>query len=58
MRTRQWLVFGMGSVVAGVTIWLAAFGDMPENIPEVLTGALLSVACMVWALVGLEEKER
>jgi hypothetical protein len=47
----------MGSVIAGVTIHLAAFGDMPEALGQVITGTLLSIACMVWAFIGLEERD-
>jgi hypothetical protein len=46
----------MGAVVAGLTIQTAAFGIMPDSLPEVLVGFLLSVACIVWALVGLEKE--
>jgi hypothetical protein len=48
----------MGSVIAGVTIHLALFGDMPEQLGQVITGTLLSIACIVWAFIGLEERER
>lgn len=58
MKHSQWLVFGMGSVIAGVTVWKAFFGVMPDELPEVLTGTLLSIACIMWALIGLEERER
>jgi hypothetical protein len=54
MKPSQWLIFGMGAVVAGLTIQTAAFGILPDSLPEVLVGFLLSVACIVWALVGLE----
>lgn len=57
MRSSQWLMFGMGSVVAGLTIWQAAFGDLPGDLGQIITGTLLSVACILWALVGLEDKE-
>jgi hypothetical protein len=56
MKYSQWLVLGMGSVIAGVTVWLAAYGEMPEELGQVVTGSLLSLACIAWALIGLEEQ--
>ena len=56
MKHSQWAVFGMGSVVAGVTVWYAAYGIMPDDLGIVVTGTMLAIGCIVWAFVGLEEK--
>ena len=57
MKTSQWLVFGMGSVVAGVTVWYALNGILPEDLGTIITGTLLSIGCIMWAFVGLEDKK-
>jgi hypothetical protein len=57
VRHAQWAVFGMGSVIAGVTVWHAAFGVMPQDLPLVITGTLLAVGHFAWAFVGLEDKK-
>ena len=57
MKTSQWLVFGMGSVVAGVTVWYAFNGILPEDLGTIITGTLLAIGCIMWAFVGLEDKK-
>lgn len=57
MKHSQWALFGMGSVVVGVTVWYAAFGRMPDDLPTVVTGTLLAIGCFVLAFVGLEDKK-
>lgn len=57
MKHSQWAVFGMGSVIAGVTVWYAIYGVMPDDLGIVITGTLLAIGHFVWAFVGLEEKQ-
>lgn len=56
MKFSQWLMFGAGMVVAGVTIWYAAYGIMPDDLGTVVTGTLLAIGFIVMAFVGLEDK--
>ena len=56
MKHSQWAVFGMGLVVAGVTVWHAAYGILPEDLGIIITGTLLAIGHFVWAFVGLEDK--
>ena len=56
MKHSQWIVFGVGSVIAGVTVWYAMYGVMPDDLGTVITGTLLSIGFIVMAFVGLEEK--
>lgn len=57
MKASQWITFGMGSVVAGVTVWYAAYGVLPEDLGTIITGTLLAIGCFVWSFVGLEDKK-
>lgn len=57
MKHSQWAVFGMGSVIAGVTVWHAVYGVMPDDLAIVITGTLLAIGHFVWAFVGLEDKK-
>ena len=57
MKPSQWLVFGMGAVVAGVTVWHALYGVLPHDLGTIVTGTLLAIGCIVWAFVGLEDKQ-
>ena len=53
MRAVVWLMTGL---VVGATVYHAAFGPIPENMPGVLVGYLLSVAGL--AIVGVLEDAR
>lgn len=54
MTNLQWAVFGLGSVIAGITTWYAFYGQMPQDLGIVITGYLLAVGHFVWAFVGLD----
>lgn len=57
MTNTQWAVFGVGSVIAGISTWYAAFGQMPQDLGIVITGYLLAAGHFTWAFVGLEPKK-
>lgn len=52
----KWVLMGMAGAVLGVTVWFAAFGDMPEDIGIVLVGTSLVIA-MVFAGARWEDME-
>lgn len=57
MTNLQWFILGWGFVIAGVTVWYALNGIMPDDLGVVITGTLLSIGSITLALVGLEKKE-
>lgn len=52
----KWIVVVITGAVIGATVWLAAFGQMPEDLGLVITGAAIGLAGVAF-LARLEDNK-
>ena len=56
MKVAQWFLVPMVGICAGLTIWLAFFGVLPEDLGKILVGAAISLAGIL-LITKLEDSE-
>lgn len=52
----KWIVVCMTGAVVGATVWLAAFGQMPQDLGLVITGGAIGLAGVLF-LIKMEEMQ-